>query len=397
MPMKQTKKHTVRCLALILVVILMMSTASCSFVPFREITQEDIDGNNSQQSASNESGEKESGEKETYVPEDTRFAYAERVPAEAEAHTAAWVYENYADTVVEIHLETATGLSSGAGSGVIISENGCIITCQHVVDGASKIMVHTTDGTEYEAMLIGSDTWSDLALLKIEVADVLPYATFALPREDDSEYLKVGEGVVAIGNPLGYLGGTLTVGAVSSLDREIVVEGIPMTLIQTDAAVSPGNSGGALFNLYGELVGIVNAKSTANGVDDIGFAIPSTLALKVASELAEKGYVSGTPYLGMSFSTASSYLTIRSYDYNAELAALNPNLPSGFAITDGDILFAVDGKEVTSFDALKTALAYKKVGDTAVLTVYRITGQSYFGQRYDTYEVTVRIHEYTKK
>ena len=115
------------------------------------------------------------------------------------------------------------------------------------------------------------------------------------------------------------------------------------------------------------------------------------------NELAEKGYVSGTPYLGMSFSATSSYLTIVSYDYNAELDALNPNLPDGFAITSGDILAAVDGKEVTSVDALKTTLAYKKVGEKAVLTVYRIVGQSYFGQRYETYEVTVRVHEYTKK
>lgn len=395
--MKQTKKNTIRIIALILVTVMALFTVSCNFIPFREITQEDIDGNGTQESSTNDSGEKQSGEKETHVPEDTKFAYAERVPAEAESHTAAWVYEKYADTVVEIHIETSQGVSSGAGSGVIISENGCIVTCHHVIDTTGKIMVHTTDGTEYEATVIGSDSWSDLALLKIVPSDALPYATFALPKESETEYLKVGEGVVAIGNPLGYLGGTLTVGAVSSLDREIVVEGIPMTLIQTDAAVSPGNSGGALFNLYGELVGIVNAKSTASGVDDIGFAIPSTLAFEVVNELAEKGYVSGTPYLGMSFSSTSSYLTIVSYDYNAELDALNPNLPDGFAITSGDILAAVDGKEVTSFDALKTTLAYKKVGDTVKLTIYRIVGQSYFGQRYETYEVTVRVHEYTKK
>ena len=395
--MKQTNKNTVRIIALVLTLILSMSTVSCKFIPFKEITQDDVDGKPASQSSSSEDGEETGGEKETSVPEDTRFAYAERVPAEAESHTAAWVYEKYADTVVEIHIETSAGVSSGAGSGVIISENGCLVTCHHVIDSTGKITVHTTDGTEYEATVIGSDTWSDLALLKINAADALPYATFAVPKENSSEYLKVGEGVVAIGNPLGYLGGTLTVGAVSSLDREIVVEGIPMTLIQTDAAVSPGNSGGALFNLYGELVGIVNAKSTASGVDDIGFAIPSTLALKVVNELAEKGYVSGTPYLGMSFSASSSYLTIVSYDFNAELKALNPSLADGFEIKSGDILGAVDGKEVRSFDALKTALAYKKVGDTAVLTVYRITGQSYFGSRYDTYEVTVKIHEYTKK
>ena len=390
-----TTKHIRRTIAaLLLLTTTVLWLSSCSFIPFRELTQEDIEGAGSQSSSKDGGEEEENGR--TTLPEDTRFAYAERVPAATVPQTAAWVYEQFADTVVEIHIVNADGSSAGAGSGVIISDNGCIATCHHVIDTTGKIMVHTTDGVEYEAVVIGSDPWSDLALLKIDVKDDLPFATFAALKEGESEYLRVGEGVVAIGNPLGYLGGTLTVGAISSLDREIIVEGVPMTLIQTDAAVSPGNSGGALFNLYGELVGIVNAKSTASGVDDIGFAIPSTLALSVITELAQKGYVSGTPYLGMTFSAMSLYLSILSYDYNSELAALNPSLADGFEIKQGDILAAIDGTEVTSFDSLRTALAYKKVGDTAMLTIYRLAGQSYFGQRYDTYEVKIQIHEYTK-
>ncbi|MCL2140430.1 MAG: trypsin-like peptidase domain-containing protein [Dehalococcoidia bacterium] len=183
------------------------------------------------------------------------------------------------DSVVEISTEVVTTygrfgsfVSSGAGSGVIVSNDGYIVTNEHVISGASKISVYVHD-VEYTASLIASSKTDDLAILKIEASGLAP-AVFG-----SSDSLIVGETVVAIGNPLGKLGGTVTSGIISALNREISVDGQIMTLLQTDASVNPGNSGGGLFNLYGELVGIVNAKSTGSDVEGLGFAIPINSAL----------------------------------------------------------------------------------------------------------------------
>ena len=185
-------------------------------------------------------------------------------------------------------------VESGAGSGVIISSDGYILTCAHVVDGASTITV-TIDDKDYTATLVGEDTTSDIAVIKID-ADGLTPATVG-----DSDSLKVGQSVMAVGNPLGELGGTVTGGMISALNRSVTIQGTSstntMSLIQMDASVSPGNSGGGLFNMNGELIGIVNAKSSSSDAEGLGFAIPINDAIKVAEELLQNGYVTGRPYL----------------------------------------------------------------------------------------------------
>ncbi len=200
-------------------------------------------------------------------------------------------------TVVSIDIMEQTSYGStpsSSGSGVIISEDGYIATCAHVVSGASKIYVYLNDGTSYEAEIVSSDSVSDLAVIKVDATD-LPYAAFA-----DSGSLQIGEKVFAIGNMLGQLSNSCTRGCISGIDRSVSIDGNRMTLLQTDAAVNHGNSGGGLFRLSdGALVGIVNAKSDASNVENLGFAIPSSDAAKVVSELIECGFLTGRPYIGI--------------------------------------------------------------------------------------------------
>lgn len=193
--------------------------------------------------------------------------------------TVAQVVDLVADTVVEITTTNVVTdifygqyVTSGAGSGVIITENGYIITNYHVIDGARSVTVRLTDGSEFDADIVGGDQSTDVAVLKIN-ATGLNAAVLGSSRS-----LVVGQEVVAIGNPLGSLGGTVTDGIISALDRSVVVDGHRMTLMQTNAAINPGNSGGGLFNRAGELIGIVNAKQSNTGIEGLGFAIPIDIA-----------------------------------------------------------------------------------------------------------------------
>ena len=201
--------------------------------------------------------------------------------------TIAQVIERVADTVVEITTvgsayDVLLGQAVGsAGSGVIISENGYIITNHHVIDGAATITVRLTNGHEYKAGVVGSDADNDIALLKIK-ATGLPAAVLGSSKD-----IVVGQEVVAIGNPLGTLGGTVTNGIISAIDSTIEIDGHSMTLLQTNAAINPGNSGGGLFNLSGELIGIVNAKQSDLGIEGLGFAIPIDMAWNTVQEISE--------------------------------------------------------------------------------------------------------------
>ena len=201
------------------------------------------------------------------------------------------------DSVVEINTEYTVRNSwfqyatGGAGSGVILSYDGYIITNAHVIldenmrNPADTITVRLTDGTEYRAAIVNYDTYEDIALLKIDASGLTP------AHIGDSDELVVGEEVLVVGNPLGELGGTVTNGIISATEREIEVEDTMMTLLQTNAAVNLGNSGGGMFNLKGELVGIVNAKSSGSGIEGIGFAIPSNQAISIAEKLMDSDYV----------------------------------------------------------------------------------------------------------
>ena len=263
-------------------------------------------------------------------------------------------------------------VESGAGSGVIISSDGYILTCAHVVDGASTITV-TIGDKDYTATLVGEDTTSDIAVIKID-ADGLTPATVG-----NSDSLKVGQSVMAVGNPLGELGGTVTGGMISALNRSVTIQGSssvnPMSLIQMDASVSPGNSGGGLFNMNGELVGIVNAKSSSSDAEGLGFAIPINDAIKVAQELLENGYVTGRPYLGITYlavtdAQTASQLGVNAYGvYVVEVVKGGPAEKAG--LQAGDRIVSVDGTEIASKDDLGTLMQKHAAGDTLSITIAR--------------------------
>lgn len=263
-------------------------------------------------------------------------------------------------------------VESGAGSGVIISSDGYILTCAHVVDGASTITV-TIGDKDYTATLVGEDTTSDIAVIKID-ADGLTPATVG-----NSDSLKVGQSVMAVGNPLGELGGTVTGGMISALNRSVTIQGSSsvntMSLIQMDASVSPGNSGGGLFNMNSELVGIVNAKSSSSDAEGLGFAIPINDAIKVAQELLENGYVTGRPYLGITYlavtdAQTASQLGVNAYGvYVVEVVKGGPAEKAG--LQAGDRIVSVDGTEIASKDDLGTLMQKHAAGDTLSITIAR--------------------------
>ena len=263
-------------------------------------------------------------------------------------------------------------VESGAGSGVIISSDGYILTCAHVVDGASTITV-TIGDKDYPATLVGEDTTSDIAVIKVE-ADGLTPATVG-----DSDGLKVGQSVMAVGNPLGELGGTVTGGMISALNRSVTIQGSSsvntMSLIQMDASVSPGNSGGGLFNMSGELVGIVNAKSSSSDAEGLGFAIPINDAIKVAQELLENGYVTGRPYLGITYlgvedAQTAAQLGVNAYGvYVVEVVKGGPADKAG--LKSGDRIVSIDGSEIGTKDDLSALMQKHTAGDSLAITIAR--------------------------
>ena len=286
--------------------------------------------------------------------------------------SAADVAALAADSVVEITTESVQTnsmfgnyISSGAGSGVIISKDGYIVTNNHVIDGATKITVTLKNGTSYTAKLVGTDSQTDIAVVKIDANDLTP-AVFG-----DSDQLTVGEEAIAIGNPLGQLGGTVTNGIISALDREITIDGETMTLLQTNAAINPGNSGGGLFNAAGELIGIVNAKSSGSDIEGLGFAIPINTAQPVIEQLISNGYVTGRPSMGVSLINISDAQTAMSYrvqELGVYVAKTNvPNSP----FVSGDRIVSVDGQKVDEYADVKSIVQSHKVGDTLSVVLSR--------------------------
>lgn len=279
-------------------------------------------------------------------------------------------------SVVEVSTEQATTnawfqqyVTSGAGSGVIISEDGYIVTNNHVVSGASQIRVTLHDKQEYTATLIGTDSKTDIAVLKID-ATGLPAATLG-----NSDNLVVGEFALAVGNPLGSLGGTVTDGIISALDREVNVQGQSMRLLQTNAAVSPGNSGGGLFNGNGELIGIVNAKSSASNTEGLGFAIPINTAIQVAQELINNGYVTGRPALGVTVLSVSDLQTAMQYGVNRLGVYITELVENGAAqkagLQVGDMFVSVGETAISSSSDVTDALDSYQVGDSVDIQVIR--------------------------
>ena len=291
--------------------------------------------------------------------------------------TMADVVALVADSVVEITTSETyrNGLvyQSGAGSGVIVNQSGIIITNNHVIEDASNIAVRLTNGSIYEATLVATDPETDIAVIKIE-----PKETLTVAVRGNSDNLVVGEEVLAIGNPLGLLGGTVTNGIISALEREMSVGGETMTLLQHNAAISPGNSGGALFNMRGELIGIVNAKYSSSDAEGLGFAIPMNAVMPIYEDLCNYGYVKGRADHGLTIVSESyyffqGYLYIYDSRYSDELVK-------------GDRLISIDGKTPSTTDDAYAILEQFEIGDQVVIVVLRNNKQI---------SVTLEIHEYT--
>ena len=285
------------------------------------------------------------------------------------------IYSKTVASVVSITCTTASGTSTG--SGVVLSEDGYIVTNSHVIAGAHSLQVLFHDGKTLSAQVVGADDLSDLAVLRVAATELIP-AEFG-----DDTALRVGDSVVAIGDPLGTaLRGTMTDGIVSAINRDVRTSGRTMTLIQTNAALNAGNSGGPLINCYGQIIGINTMKigdnmSTA-GVEGLGFAIPSTTVKEIVDQLLAQGYVSGRPCLGVTVQQLSSfdqfYYRLPSGLYITEVAQDTDAAQKG--LVPGDVLLSIDDHRLTSTDALQQLLYGCNAGDTVTAVIYR-DGQQY--------------------
>lgn len=306
--------------------------------------------------------------------------------------TASEVYAANVNSTVGITTSVTTNFwgfqttSAASGSGFILTADGYILTNFHVIESSSSISVTLYDGTSYDAVLVGYDESNDIAVLKIDASDLSPVVL------GDSDNLNVGDDVIAIGNPLGELTFSLTAGAVSALDREITLSsGVMMNLIQTDCAINSGNSGGALFNLYGEVIGITNAKYSSSGteasIDNIGFAIPINHIRSLVDSIIEKGYIS-KPYIGVSVGDVSEETMGYGLPAGAAVKSVVEDSPAEKAgIKVNDIITAVNGNEITGRSELSETISSCSVGDKLTLTVYR---------QGETLSIDVTVGEQTK-
>ena len=299
--------------------------------------------------------------------------------AAGESMTPAQIYKTYGDAVVCINISTSRG--TGAGTGFIIDgKEGYVLTCYHVVDGARSISVTLNDSTSYSATYVGGDKDQDCAIIKItpKEGEKLNLKSVVL---GDSTKLEVGESVCTIGNALGTLANTLTSGTVSALNRsESMEDGTVMNVLQTDTSINSGNSGGPLFNSYGEVIGIVNAKRSSNAfsntasVEGIAFAIPISDVTGMMNDLMEHGYVTGKPLLGVTLATitqatAQQYTGMVPGAYVREVKDDSAADKAGMEV--GDIITSFDGKEVTSSAEVIELKRAHKAGDEVEIVVHR--------------------------
>lgn len=291
--------------------------------------------------------------------------------------TPAEVYAKNVNSTVGIRTSITTNFwgyqttSAASGSGFIFSKDGHILTNYHVVEDSDTITVSMYDGSSHDAVLIGYDEGNDVAVLKIEADNLAPVIL------GNSDYINVGDSVVAIGNPLGELTFSLTSGTISAKDREITMSnGATMRLMQTDCAINSGNSGGALFNLYGEVIGITNAKyssgsSSSASIDNIGFAIPINKARSIAESIIEKGYVS-KPYIGVSVATVSAETQSYGLPQGAAVKSVAENSPAAAAgLKVNDIITHMNDTAITGRSELVSYISSAAPGDLLKLTVYR--------------------------
>ena len=308
--------------------------------------------------------------------------------------TPAEVYAMNVDAVVGIRTTGTTNVwgqitsTSTAGSGFVLTADGYIVTNYHVIKGGESITVAMHNGEEYDATLIGGDETNDIALLKVDAENL---QTVTIGNADD---LIVGEQVVAIGNPLGELTFSLTTGVVSALNREVTLSSnVTMNLIQTDCAINSGNSGGALFNLYGEVIGITNAKysssssSSEASIDNIGFAIPLNHVKNIVKSIIETGSIT-KPYIGVTVSSVSSEAQGYGLPTGAAVRSVEADSPAAKAgLEENDIITEVDGTAINSSTELVNYVGEKTPGDELTFKVYR---------QGEELELTVTIGEKTQ-
>ena len=308
--------------------------------------------------------------------------------------TPAEVYAQNVNSTVGIRTSITTNYwgyqtqAAAAGSGFILSADGYILTNYHVVEDSNSITVSLYDGTEYDATLVGCDESNDIAVLKIDAEGLTPVVL------GDSDNLNVGDQVVAIGNPLGELTFSLTTGVVSALNREVTLSSnVTMNLIQTDCAINSGNSGGALFNLYGEVIGITNAKysssssSSEASIDNIGFAIPLNHVKNIVKSIIETGSIT-KPYIGVTVSSVSSEAQGYGLPTGAAVRSVEADSPAAKAgLEENDIITEVDGTAITSSTELVNYVGEKTPGDELTFKVYR---------QGEELELTVTIGEKTQ-
>lgn len=268
-----------------------------------------------------------------------------------------------------ISIFNASTTSTGTGSGIIISSDGYIVTNNHVIEGASTVSVTLNTGSEYEAKVVGSDSKTDLAVLKIK-----PEETLTVAELGDSSQIQVGERAVAIGNPLGMeFFGSTTQGIISAINRKITVDNRTMSVIQTDAAINEGNSGGALVNAYGQVIGINAVKISSSSVEGMGFAIPISEAKPVIEDLIKYGYVKGRPVLGISYRDVTRDMAQRQ-GWPLGVQVMATQVGSGAEIAgleQGDIIIKADGKEIKNGDELNEIKDSHKPGEVMQLDVYK--------------------------
>ena len=296
------------------------------------------------------------------------------------AMTDAEVYAANVNSVVSINVTGTSGYNffgqavqtASAGSGFVLTKDGFIVTNYHVVKDADTVKVTMYNGDEYDAKYVGGDEDYDIAVIKVEAADLQPVTL------GDSDELNVGDHVLAIGNPLGELTFSMSGGMVSCVNRAINVDGTPFNMIQTDASINPGNSGGPMFNQYGEVVGIVSAKYSSTGnesVEGLGFAIPINDVFAMIQDIMTNGYVTNKPYLGITAGTMTEQMASQ-YRYNIKEGVFVYSVEEGKAADQaglqmGDVITKVDDHDIKTMEDLTAVKKQYSAGDTATLTIYR--------------------------
>ena len=315
--------------------------------------------------------------------EDYQNQKHEEIMVSVEGMTPAQIYNQNLESIVAVNCTTKvtengkTYQATSAGSGFVLTADGYVVTNHHVIDGASTISVAWYDGSTMDAVLIGSDSVNDIALLKVEAENLRPVSI------GSSSDLQVGDQVVAIGNALGELSFSLTVGYVSGTDRSVTTDGTTQTMIQTDASINSGNSGGPLFNAKGEVIGITTAKysgTTSSGasIEGIGFAIPMDDVYGMLEDLRDYGYIKSA-YLGVMVRDVDATV---SQMYRIPMGAYVESVTTGSCaqragIQSGDIIVQVGGYEVESLSDLTRVLRYFEPGEEKTIVVWRAGGEKF--------------------